>query len=905
MKSISMNHIFLPILFLFVGLTIPAISYSALESHNLLYQGSFQVPGGVGLDYGGYALAYNPANNSLFITGHTYNQTVAEISIPSVNGTATLLQAPADITEGNLRNIGEGMTDTFGSNGVLMGGLLVQDGQLIGTSFPHYASDAAYTHFTSGLDVDATGDFGGMYRVGETPEVPGARFIDGWMAAIPTSWQTALGGSVISGNGGLSIIASTSYGPAAFSFDHSRLGIDEPVTANALMYYPQSNQTLNGVNDSRAPSRFFNWTTKMAGSVIIPNTDSIVFFGYHGIGDTGYGNGTSDPDAIGTDCLGDGATCFYDPSGMGGKGPHAYPYIYQAWSYDLADLAAVHAGTLDPWEITPASVWELPFEVAPTDLFGGAAAYNPTTEELYVVAPRAGAYGLPLVHVFSVDLTTTASSTFSVGGRAILLNGTVTLQNNSGDSLTLSATDRTTIQNFTFSSELTDAASFNVTVTAQPVGQTCSVMNGVGDILSADMTSVVIVCDGDGGGEVTSTCSDGIQNQDEDGVDCGGSCSACSVGQIYVNSLSELYTAFDGEQDGDEIIIAPGTYTLNSTALSINADNIIIRSSTGNREDVIIQGDGFESNSSIKSIFYFPQGAYGQNTTIKDLTIGRVGWHAIFFNGNGSGNGSTIDNVRIFDCYEQFIKGADVLNVGTDDVTVKNSLFEFTSPPAPNYYTGGIDIHAGDSWLIQDNEFKNIRSPSGAISEHAIHMWSNDPFPGENTIERNKILDCDRGIGIWNNTGSTIIRNNMITSNGLGAFPDVGIDIQNSQNQYVYNNTIWNDPNEGYYAGIEVRGATTTAIVRNNLTNAEIRDINSPTVTESNNIELTTINSWLVSPTTADHHLSMSVSSIIDQGYMGVVTDDFDGQNRSGAIDIGADELELNLVFPPSSLRLN
>ena len=55
-----------------------------LYSSDLQYVGAFRVPNYYDnvdqMSYGGNALAYNPADNSLFITG--LNQAVAEISIP-------------------------------------------------------------------------------------------------------------------------------------------------------------------------------------------------------------------------------------------------------------------------------------------------------------------------------------------------------------------------------------------------------------------------------------------------------------------------------------------------------------------------------------------------------------------------------------------------------------------------------------------------------------------------------------------------------------------------------------------------------------------------------------------------------------------------------------------------------
>jgi hypothetical protein len=89
--------------------------------NDFTYLGAFRVPQGDlggplyhGLNYGGAAIAYYPAHNSLFIVVHDWDQLVAEISIPapvktsdidSIN-TATLMQNLADITEGNLDYIG-------------------------------------------------------------------------------------------------------------------------------------------------------------------------------------------------------------------------------------------------------------------------------------------------------------------------------------------------------------------------------------------------------------------------------------------------------------------------------------------------------------------------------------------------------------------------------------------------------------------------------------------------------------------------------------------------------------------------------------------------------------------------------------------------------------------------------
>jgi len=52
----------------------------------------------------------------------------------------------------------------------------------------------------------------------------------------------------------------------------------------------------------------------------------------------------------------------------------------------------------------------------------------------------------------------------------------------------------------------------------------------------------------------TETCSDGIQNQDETGIDCGGVCPACEVPVTYSLSNFILLVADwlgVGEEDSD------------------------------------------------------------------------------------------------------------------------------------------------------------------------------------------------------------------------------------------------------------------------------------------------------------------------------------------------------------------
>lgn len=83
-----------------------------------------------------------------------------------------------------------------------------------------------------------------------------------------------------------------------------------------------------------------------------------------------------------------------------------------------------------------------------------------------------------------------AAVSYSVSGSVTGLNGTLTLQNNSTDSLTISIGD----SSFTFEEALLDAAAYQVSIFEQPEGQICTVENGNGTIAAANINNILITC---------------------------------------------------------------------------------------------------------------------------------------------------------------------------------------------------------------------------------------------------------------------------------------------------------------------------------------------------------------------------------------------------------------------------
>ena len=83
--------------------------------------------------------------------------------------------------------------------------------------------------------------------------------------------------------------------------------------------------------------------------------------------------------------------------------------------------------------------------------------------------------------------------TYSIGGTVSSLTGTVVLQNNGGNDLTISANGSANTS-FAFTTKLASGTKYKVTVLTQPVSQTCTASANTGTVSGANITTVSVVC---------------------------------------------------------------------------------------------------------------------------------------------------------------------------------------------------------------------------------------------------------------------------------------------------------------------------------------------------------------------------------------------------------------------------
>jgi hypothetical protein len=399
---------------------------------------------------------------------------------------------------------------------------------------------------------------------------------------------------------------------------------------------------------------------------------------------------------------------------------------------------------------------------------------------------------------------------------------------------------------------------------------------------------------------------------------------------VNVSTVVELLNAVNSASPGDTILVADGTYNLDGIHLQMDIPNVSVRSASGNREAVILDG-----NYITTEIFQI----VASGVTVADLTLREAYDHPIHV--SSTENDHTINtliyNVHIIDPGQQAIKinpaASGSYGYYTDDGTIACSHIELTDAGRThirdNCYTGGIDSHQSRGWVIRDNYIEGFWCDDG-LSEHGIHLWRGCR---DTLIERNMLKDNARGIGlglVTDGLGRTypddpcpsaegyvddfggVIRNNFVSANDLDMFAseygfDCGICLWNGCNAQALHNTVYTADPGSTFSSIEWRFENTQAVISNNLVNHPMRERDGSTGEVNGN--LTTAQSdWFEDAAGGDLHLRSTAINAIDQATLVAdVSDDFDGDPRpiGFAPDIGADEYGDPPPRVVSNLRVN
>ena len=381
---------------------------------------------------------------------------------------------------------------------------------------------------------------------------------------------------------------------------------------------------------------------------------------------------------------------------------------------------------------------------------------------------------------------------------------------------------------------------------------------------------------------------------------------------IKVATLEQLQQAVSNATRGATILVADGTYNLNGVSLVFNTPDVTLRSASGDRAAVVLDG-AYQSRVIVL--------INASHVTLADLTLRHAHKYAIHVMSAAQGDtvNTHIYNVYIIDPGEQAIK-ISTATPGhySDNGEIACSRIELTDAGRPriqnNCYTGGIDAHKARGWLVRDNVIEGFWCPEG-LAEHAVHFWDGSR---DTMVERNRLNNNARGIGFgMMDKGSTrmypdnpcptaqgyvdhyggTIRNNFIFTCRKDLFAaqdgaDCGICLWQSCQTQVLHNTVYSTDPLRTFTSIEWRFGNTRVDIINNLVNVAMQERDGASANVSGNVTNAQAD-WFVSAELGDLHLVETATSVIDHATsLAGVTDDIDGGCRPAGptADVGAHE---------------
>jgi hypothetical protein len=387
---------------------------------------------------------------------------------------------------------------------------------------------------------------------------------------------------------------------------------------------------------------------------------------------------------------------------------------------------------------------------------------------------------------------------------------------------------------------------------------------------------------------------------------------------VTPEQADELPSIVRGAAPGATIALADGTYRMSggdeaARRIQLIEPGITLRSVSANAEAVILDGE-YQTEEMVT--------INASDVTIAAVTLTRAVNHAIHVTGGPTENVSNVrlTGLRIIDAGEQFVKvnsSGATPNTYADHGILECSLLELTARGRPQVeptpggcYTGGIDAHSAQGWVVRLNTFRGIYCEGSGLAEHAVHFWS---ASRDTLVERNIIIDCARGIGFGLGDGSGagadrdyddepspgvggyvghhggVIRNNWLSiSDGLEYF-DTGIELEQAHGARVLHNTLLHPATA--FASIAPRFPNTSVSLLNNLM-VSLRERDGATVEAGHNSTAASANLF-VDASAHDLRLSPAATVAIDQGEAAEDAGlDIDGNpHDNGVPDLGAHEL--------------
>ncbi|PPC90652.1 MAG: hypothetical protein CTY35_14240, partial [Methylotenera sp.] len=306
---------------------------------------------------------------------------------------------------------------------------------------------------------------------------------------------------------------------------------------------------------------------------------------------------------------------------------------------------------------------------------------------------------------------TCSTITFTIGGNitGLTANGLI-LQNNGGDNLPV-ASGATSFQ---FATPVAYGGSYNVTVSQQPAGLTCTVTNGSGSNVMSNVTNINITCSAVTytiGGSITGLTANGLilQNNGGDNLPVGSGAPSFQFVTPVASGGSYNVTVFQqptgltctvSNSSGTNVMnnvtnvsvtCSPITFTVSGGVLGVHNGGLVIQNNGG--DDLPIAGS--------TTLFQFPTPiAYGgsYNVTVFQQPAQSI---CTVTNGSGTNVMSNVTNVVLICDINTYTIGGTISGLTASGLVLQNNnsdnlsvasgatTFQFGTPVA---YGGNYNV---------------------------------------------------------------------------------------------------------------------------------------------------------------------------------------------------------------------
>ncbi len=344
------------------------------------------------------------------------------------------------------------------------------------------------------------------------------------------------------------------------------------------------------------------------------------------------------------------------------------------------------------------------------------------------------------------------TSSYTIGGSISGLTGSgLVLQDNAGNNLTVAAK----AGSFTFTTAIANGAAYAVTVLTQPTNpsQTCTVSNGSGTAMGANVTTVAVACSQNSytvGGSITGLTGSGLVLQDnaENNLTVAAKAgsftftTAVASGAAYAVTVltqpthpSQTCTVSDGSGTATGVNVTtvaiackPNVYSVGGSVSGLTGSGLVLQDNAGDNLTLAAKATSFTFPTAIAS-----GGTYAVTVKTQPSAPSQL---CSIANGTGPVGAANISNVAV-SCvnvarFVFVVNSNDGVN-GTGDVSA------FTINPT----TGALTAVAGGAVTADVNPSAIAVDPTGQFAYVSnggtpdVSIFIVDPIAGALTLKGN------------------------------------------------------------------------------------------------------------------------------------------------------------------------